>query len=211
MRGAADRCAETGTDAGTVVVMDLQPTTPPSTVPAAPSWPPGWYPLDPSTLAWWDGTAWSGHVQPLVPVRREEESGAFAASFAWWGSLLVGFWPALIIFLTNGPSSQGSNRFARYSAGEALNVHLSVLCVLLPVYALVVGSFYLSMGGTAGDELSPVVPVGFFAVWALIMCVGLATAVVYVLAAVRAHAGVWWQARYAIPFLRAHRALAPAV
>lgn len=191
--------------------MDPQHTPPPPSPVAATSWPPGWYPADASSLAWWDGTGWSGHVLPVAPARTEVEAGAFAASFAWWGSLLVGFWPALIIYLTNSPGSSSPNRFARYSAGEALNVHLSMLCLVLPVYAVVVGSFYLSLGGGPGESgLSPIVPFGFFFVWALLMCVGLATTVVYVLAAVRAHAGVWWQARYAIPFLRAHRALAPA-
>lgn len=181
-------------------------------VPAAAAWAPGWYPVDTATMGWWTGSDWGGQYSPIPPVRSEEEAGAFSASFAWWGSLLVGFWPALIIFLTNNPNAPGTNRFARFSSGEALNVHLTVLCIVLPAYVLAVGSFVVSFGRTSSDgaDPSPVVPLGFFAVWAVMMCVGLATSVVYVLAAVRAHRGVWWRARYAIPFLRAHRALAPA-
>ena len=178
--------------------------------PTAPT-PAGWYPVDQHTVGWWNGTAWSGDYAPSPRPLTEAERGAFSASFAWWGSLLAGFLPALIIFLTNGPSSSNANRFVRFCAGEALNVHLTVLIGLGSVYGLFfVGffGFYLSMGS---DGSGPPAAFGaaFFVMWFVAFFGQIGLMVLYVLAAVRAHNGVWWRARYAIPFLRAHRELAP--
>ncbi len=183
----------------------------PSTVGPAAAPPPGWYPVDAVTVGWWNGVAWSGDYAPAPRPQSEVERGAFSASFSWWGSIVATFLPALVIYLTNGPGSANANRFARFSAGEALNVQLTMLAAVLPLYGVFFLSFFgvfLTMG-PEGSDPSPFFGVGFFIVWVVAFFGQFALIGLYVLAAVRAHNGVWWRARYAIPFLRAHRALAP--
>jgi uncharacterized Tic20 family protein len=179
--------------------------------PTAPT-PAGWYPVDQHTVGWWNGAAWSGDYAPSPRPPTETERGAFSASFAWWGSLLAGFLPALIIFATNGPTSREPNRFVRFSAGEALNVHLTILAGAVSLFGgfMAVAFVGVSLSGTSEDSgVSAVFGIAFFVVWFVLFFGQFALMVVYVLAAVRAHNGVWWRARYAIPFLRAHRELAP--
>jgi uncharacterized Tic20 family protein len=184
----------------------------------ASAWAPGWYPVAPGTFGWWDGHGWSGHYHSVAPPRSDEDAGAFTASLAWWASLFAGLWPALIVFIINSPDKAGSNRFARFSAGEALNFHLTVLVATIPVYAVFMGvvfsTFYRSFEGTGTSTAEASGPGAAFAasfgiVWVLVMALSLGTTIVYILAAVRANKGVWWHARYTIPFLRAHRLLAP--
>lgn len=166
---------------------------------------PGWYETGHGTISWWDGTTWTGHSQPIMTVER---AGAFSASFAWWGAFIAGFIPAWIIFATNKPTKAGTNTFARYSAGEALNTQLTVLVAMLPLQALYVWWLFTSF---ASPEYDPAAgpPASFLAVWGISMAFSFALWALYALAAVRAHRGVWFEARYAIPFLRAHRKLRP--
>jgi hypothetical protein len=171
--------------------------------------------VDAVTFSWWNGVAWTGQYYRMPPVKTEEQAGAFSASFSWWGSLLLYGLPALIIFLTNKPGTSGSNRFARFSAGEALNVYLTWLCVMVPVYILYLvtffGVFFTSTSTHSnGTATAPAFLGGsFMLVWGVMMVSGLSMYAVFILAAVRSYRGVWWKARYAIPFLRAHRTLAP--
>lgn len=177
---------------------DAAPAHPP-TQPA-----PGWYPTGAGHLAWWDGTRWTGHT---APAGTPETLGAFSASFAWWGALVGWFIPAAILYATNRPNTSGANPFVRFSAGEALNAQLTVLAAMIPVQVIYLWVMVTSFD--VWDPASTTPPLGpwFFVVWAVSMATSFAVWALYILAAVRAHRGVWFEARYAIPFFRAHRAL----
>lgn len=42
---------------------------------APPTRPPGWYPAEPKTERWWDGTAWTAHTRPTLAHDRIRWAG----------------------------------------------------------------------------------------------------------------------------------------
>ena len=102
--------------------------------------PPGWY-ANPHGAGqrWWDGTAWTEHVQTPTPTSTgDARTWAMAAHLSALVSLAIGFTfvGPLIVYLVK----RDDDPFVRQQAAEALNFNLSAL-----IYA-VVGSVVLFVG-----------------------------------------------------------------
>ena len=98
--------------------------------------PPGWY-ANPQGAGqrWWDGTAWTEHVQAPQTGAGDAHTWAMAAHLSALLCLAIGFTfvGPLIVYLVK----RDDDPFVRQQAAEALNFNLSVL-----IYAIV-GSIVL--------------------------------------------------------------------
>ena len=95
--------------------------------------PPGWY-ANPqgSGQRWWDGTAWTEHVQQPAPAAAgtgDARTWAMAAHLSALLSLAVGFTfvGPLVVYLIK----RDEDAFVRQQAAEALNFNLSALIYLV--------------------------------------------------------------------------------
>lgn len=164
------------------------PSHPPQVAP-----PPGWY-FDGNGQRWWDGAAWG----PYAPQdgRSDVERGRGIATLSHLASFLGGFILPLIIYLMER-NKPDRNRFVMHHVTESLNFQLTCLVTSLGgfvVFAL--GAF----GGMAlsGDDA---IPVGFLAVWMLMVVLILAGYALGIVGAVQANKGEWWRYPVCIRFV----------
>jgi uncharacterized protein len=99
--------------------------------------PPGWYtdPERPGFQRWWDGTAWTSHVQaagvpppgsgPSAPTRSDSRTWAMIAHLSALAAAFVAlaFLGPLVVYLVK----RDEDPFVRRHAAEALNFQLSCL------------------------------------------------------------------------------------
>ena len=145
---------------------------------SGPTAPPGWYAVGDGQLRWWDGTAW-GAAAPQAVVGDPTEEGKVMAALSHAGVLFGGPILPLILYLTEGQR----NPYVRHHAREALNFQLTVLIAYAGAFLLAI----VSMFGGAQFAL------GFLAVWATMLLLGIAAWVFSIIGAVKAYQRVWWR------------------
>lgn len=146
---------------------------------------PGWYADGSGRMRWWDGSAW-GQVAPPPAgpsgVRDPVEAGRALATLAHLGVLAGGPILPLILHLTEGKK----NPYVGHHAREGLNFQLTLLIGSLGAVALTFVSFIVGIA-------IPIGFFGFFALWGLMMLLGIVAWVFAIIGAVKAYQGVWWR------------------
>lgn len=109
----------------------------------APSTPPGWYPDESGQQRYWDGEAWTDHVQggnPAVPQHGASMVGAptdddrTMAALGHGLAIVAGFLAPLIIMLVKGDKST----FVKYHSVEALNFTITLMIGYVVASVLIV-------------------------------------------------------------------------
>ena len=159
---------------------DSERTPPPP--PRAPA--PGWY-QQPGTheMRFWDGANWTEHVAPNPNTSNADNN---EAAWPYWGALLLGFLPALILFFTKKDQPR-----TRANSAQVLNIEIVLTGIQL------VGMFTWFAGFASAlatiDENTTELPTSFglfLLVWVVFFAIFAARLVVFIWLGVAATKGV---------------------
>ena len=138
---------------------DSPGTPPPNTGPAA-----GWY-QQPGTheMRYWDGENWTSHVAPNPASSRADKD---EAAWPYWGALIFGFFPALILFFAKKDQPR-----TRSNSAQVLNIEIVVFAVQMA--AMFIG--FAGFGATiAAIDENPAETLSFFGLFFLVSGVSMA-------------------------------------